>query len=50
LAIASVKVCCSCRNCCVPPQTKHTVRGHLEDCPGPLWPAMGVVDGETGLG
>jgi hypothetical protein len=50
LAIASVKVCCLCRTRCVPPQTKHTARGHLEDCPGSLWLAMGVVDGEAGLG
>src|ERR1700691_2359447 len=33
-----------------PPQTKHTVRWHLEDCPGSLRLAMGVVDGEAGLG
>ena len=32
-----------------PPQTKHTVRWHLEDCQGSLWRAMGVVDGEAGL-
>jgi len=36
--------------CCVPPRTKHTVRWHLEDYPGSLWLAMGVVDGEAGLG
>jgi hypothetical protein len=30
-------------------QTKHTVRSHLEDCPGSLRLAMGVVDGEAGL-
>jgi hypothetical protein len=50
MAIASVKVRCSCRTCCVPPQTKHTVRWHLEDCPGSMRRAMGVVDGEAGLG
>ena len=50
LAIASVKVRCSCRTCCAPPQTKHTVRSHLEDCPGSLRLARAVVDGEAGLG
>jgi hypothetical protein len=50
MAIASVKVRCSCRTCCVPPQTKHTVRWHLEDCPASMRRAMGVVDGEAGLG
>jgi hypothetical protein len=50
LMIASVEVTFSSRTCSVPPQTKRTVRGHLEDCPGSLWPAMGVVDGEAGLG
>ena len=49
LAIAAVKVCCSCRTCRVPPQTKHTARSHLEDCPGSVWLAMGVVDGGAGL-
>ena len=33
----------------VSPQTKHTVRSHLEDCSWSLRPAMGVVDGEAGL-
>jgi hypothetical protein len=47
LVIASVEVTFSCQTYCVPPQTKHTVRWQLEDCPGSLWPAM---DGEAGLG
>jgi hypothetical protein len=50
LAIAAVKVCCSCRTCCVPPQTKHTVRWRLDDYQGSLQLAMGVLDGVAGLG
>ena len=46
----SVEVTFSYRTCSVAPQTKHTVRGHLDDYPGSPWPAMGVVDGEAGLG
>jgi hypothetical protein len=41
---------CSCWTCCVPPQTKHTVSSHLEDCSGSLRLAMGVVAGEAGRG
>ena len=36
-----------CRTCCVPPQTKHTVRPHLEECPGTARLAIGMVDGEA---